>query len=189
VSEALDKFNEHNDTYFVDDSMVDDIIQRLPFCDPPNMDDCNVIYYIAGYIAKSVSAMHKCTSCSDHLKSSDRNILPVTSDAESDVSDLFHQLNRGGLCDPSSATYNIGVRCWCIFSSIKSCPQISSIFLTCPNARVLFVTIMQKILMQEESILLCDNGHDVATAVITKFFNCTAKNWIATLNQEGSSAK
>jgi hypothetical protein len=187
VSDASDFITNHKETN-VDAATIDNIISQLPFCDPPNADDSNVIYYIAGYIAKSVSATMKCSFCSSALKYSDKSILPVVPEFfEHTV--FFHQLNRGGLCDPSDLVYKICLRCWSTFKSIKASPQISHTILTSPNARFLFVSIMQRILLGEEFQTDCENGDDVCAAIVQKFFNCMAKNWVAEINEKEKIAQ
>jgi hypothetical protein len=187
VSEATIAFDKQVDT-LVDDNIVTDIVSNLPYCEPPNIDDSNIIFFIAGYIARSVSTLYQCSSCSHLMKNSDRNIMFGIPETD-DIRALFNQLNRGGLCDPSSIVYRICVRCWCVFSSIKSAPKLSHLFLSSPNTRPLFVAIMLKILLDEEIVLLCENNHDINAAVVEKFFNCMAKNWIAGISQESSCLK
>jgi len=111
----------------------------------------------------------------------------VPEDCEHTV--FFNQLNRGGLCDPSDLVYEICLRCWSTFKSIKSSSQLSHTILSSPNARILFVSIMQNIFLEEEFQTHCENGDDISAAIVQKFFNCMAKNWVAEINEKEGTAK
>jgi hypothetical protein len=167
----------------IPEGQVDDIILKLPAINPPSKNDANVVYYVSGYIARGVSSALKCSYCSNVLKHSDKAILPPIPDVE-DIREFFMSLNRGGLCDPTDFVFDMCLCCWSTFSSIKSSPNISSILLTSPNSRYLFTEIMQKILIQEQLSFhpVCPKAHDLLQLIVSKFFNCLAKNWIEELN-------
>jgi hypothetical protein len=189
VSDLSESLCSHNAAHLPVEA-IEAVISKLPYSNPPNMDDCNVIYYIAGFIARSVSAAHKCFSCSNALKASDQCVLPIMTEAN-EISDFFNQINRGGLCDPSDFVYAICLRCWSIFSSIKSSPKLSTTFLSSSNARDLFIGVIETSLQEDELLYhsQCEHGHDLIGAIVRKFFNCMAKNWIAGLNEKITSSK
>lgn len=187
VSDASDGIANQSESWSPDEDIVNDIISRLPPSEPPNMDDCNVIYYIAGYVAQSTSTNKKCESCSNHLKGGHQAMLPTTTET-GDIRDLLNHLNRGGLCDPTDSVYNMCVQFWSTFLAIKSCPHLSNMFLRSTNARILFVATMHTVLLHEELILVCDRGHELNTPIIQKFFNCMAKNWVSHLNQDSNNS-
>jgi hypothetical protein len=147
VSDLSESLCSHNVVHLPVEA-IEAVISKLPYSNPPNVDVCNVIYYIAGFIARSVSAAHKCFSCSNALKASDQCVLPIMSEAN-EISDFFNQINRGGLCDLSDFVYAICLRCWSIFSSIKSYPQLSTTFLSSSNARGLFIGVNETSLKED----------------------------------------
>jgi len=50
-----------------EDLTADDITEQLTYKHLPDTNDLNVIYYVAGYIARSVCRTTKCDSCREAL--------------------------------------------------------------------------------------------------------------------------
>ena len=76
--------------------------------------DQNIIFYIAGFIARTISKKFKCQDCKDLYIASDevpaltivenRNGNSTKQDAVTRATFLY-QVNRGGLCTPTDLVY------------------------------------------------------------------------------------
>ena len=67
----------------------------------PSANDANVIYYVSGYIARSINRITKCDECTEALR--EPNIEPLVFDESTDYrsSEFFDAVNRGGLSCPT----------------------------------------------------------------------------------------
>uniref|UniRef100_A0A1I8H379 THAP-type domain-containing protein n=1 Tax=Macrostomum lignano TaxID=282301 RepID=A0A1I8H379_9PLAT len=79
--------------------------------------DANVTYYVAGKIAKSITAQRSCTACNQLLVAT-----PDESAAEA-PSDFLRQLDRGGLTNPSDLVFTICKEAWVIIMQLQRCQR------------------------------------------------------------------
>ncbi|KAG1666192.1 THAP domain-containing protein 1 [Nymphon striatum] len=86
-------------------------------CGNLNSADKNVIYYVTGAVVRSHIRQSKCDSCQKIL--SDGPLSPLTEenvDGIDDATKVFLQdINRGGLCQPSSHAFDLCMKAYTIF--------------------------------------------------------------------------
>ena len=63
--------------------------------------DSNIIFYVAGFIARSLKKQVKCEECSNILGRNEEIVITTTLDVPSDCSYFLDSINRGGLVKPS----------------------------------------------------------------------------------------
>jgi hypothetical protein len=152
-----------------------------------------IIFYIAGYISRSVLKKTSCDTCSDLLvKSMDAPEIDVASDDEDsqEKTEFLRAVDRGGLVTSSELVYVICVHALQLKEELFDGAEIQEMFLATDSPRSAFVSILgRKIYGTPEAEELfnqkCDNGHTFLSFVLTtrpKFFNCMSKNFVSTLN-------
>jgi len=77
----------------------------------PSANDTNVMYYVSGYIARSIMRTTKCDDCTEVLR--EPNIEPLVFDESMDYrsSEFFDAVNRGGLSRPTELTFLLVIHC------------------------------------------------------------------------------
>jgi len=184
------------------DSVADQLNDELSFDYSPSTSDLNIIYYVSGYIARSVCRKTRCDHCSEAL--SDSNDLPPV-----DFNDVmpyaartfFDSVNRGGLKTPTEFVFTLTVHCWRVYEEILAKSDLKSQFLATENHSVLFYKIMDRASCHHSVIdyalnnYMCTQGHNLTQLVVQRFFNCVAKNLVnqltttANLHSEPASKK
>ena len=185
---------------------ADELVQQLGE-DPLNVtnlscEDENILYYVSGFVAKSVRKNLKCERCQDLLVSS---LKTPTVQFSGEVSDEFvhekdhflKQLNRGGLCTPSDLCFVCCVHCWAFLGKIKQCKESFHSFLGLSNSASVFVTSFRLALEAEIETneivdVQCDSGHDfqpILNQISRKMFNICGKMIANELNDEIAASK
>ena len=120
-----------------------------------DLQDQNIIYYLAGYASRSIGKHLKCESCAA-LIIKDRNAPQIlfdeanqdkavdTGSFQMNDADLRKQfikkMDRGGLCYPTDLSYIISVHSWKFFSDIeKASTQAKAIIYEAKRARHIFI--------------------------------------------------
>ena len=87
--------------------------------------DKNIIFYVAGYIARSVSRELRCTDCRDICVAQndepEQNFYPLntTDQQASSRASILEQINRGGLCTPSQTVYTSTLYNWNFYQTLN----------------------------------------------------------------------
>ena len=114
MTEIKKVFSETNSTKQKEiDSDAACFIESLNFqlkLETISTEDNAILFYISGYIARSIKKTSKCTSCCRLLVKDNTvptvNIEDATEDCVSDDKEsFFHEINRGGLCYPSDILF------------------------------------------------------------------------------------
>ena len=63
--------------------------------------DSDIIFYVAGFNARSLKKQVKCEECSNALGRNGEIVIPTTLDVPSDCSYFLNSINMGGLVKPS----------------------------------------------------------------------------------------
>jgi len=166
-------------------NVADAITDALNYSQWPSQNDANIIYYVAGAIARSVVRTTKCNGCKELLTSSDV-LDPLQLDDSQSVDytaeTFLNTINRGGLTRPAEYTYDVAVLCWRVFEEIRTSEALMASFLTVPGHRNLFARIMDRVPLTDQCFgddfgdNYCVHGHDLKTLITERFFNCVAKN-------------
>ena len=151
--------------------------------------DKNVVYYVAGYIGRSISRHRKCDYC--------KNLLVLSNDHDDhdinvDKEELLLMASRGGLSSPTEINFSICCICYLCFGFIDNDKELFSTFLASKNHRLHFLAAVRAHCEHDEAIkpllhVQCSKGHPVFTAICIKIFNCFCKNLLKRLNDKYSS--
>ena len=167
------------------DSVADPITDALTFRQFLTASDCNTIFYVSGNIARSIIRTMKCEHCKESLITTDPlepleidRILDYTAATFMDTMSI----NRGGFARPTDYAFLLAVHCWRVFEEIKAIVGLMSPFLAAASHRILFCKIMERAKCMQTfghqpiDSNYCFNGHDLNQLIVTRFFNCVAKN-------------
>ena len=153
--------------------------------DDLSQDDANVIFFVSGYIARSISRRRKCNAC---------KLLLVDSYAAPEIQkcaptvcvELFESVDRGGLSAPTQlcfATTAIAVQ---LYTALASDAVIKKKLLGLSNQRSAFTIAVSKVVASHSCKNLlqqhCRAGHLNFERIIQTAFNCFAKNELKRLN-------
>jgi hypothetical protein len=175
-------------------SIIDEICDDLPSID--RIKDQNIIFYISGYLAKSISKGLKCENCQNLLKG--KNELQILLDDKEDEDDdeelikssFLEQVNRGGLVEPSDLLFIVALQIWNFYCFIMNCDETKGILFNSKKSRNVFAEAY--LLWSEKELCSfgqekCSSGHEFKTILrkcAVKLYNCFAKNFC---NEKNSS--
>ena len=162
-----------------------------------NVADKSLIYYVAGYIAKS--SMSNCENCND-LISPGKVPLPVTAESNDDAEESVLQakeafvaaVSRGGLTKPSDYLYIASVHAAALYSHIFKEEELRSALLATENPRTTFIESFSTLAENDEFSapllqIKCNKGHShikyIRRTAFT-IFNISAKNYASKVNDE-----
>jgi hypothetical protein len=179
------------------DVVADELNDNLLFRLSPTASDLNVIFYVSGYIARSVCRTTRCDHCNEALSNSE-DIPPLTVDDDLPYASraFFDSVNRGGLENANRIhNFSLTVHCWKVYEEIRAHSELMTKFLTVQNHNYLFYKIMDRATCHPSIIdcgfnnYMCTQGHNITQLVVQRFFNCVAKNLVRHLtnaaNQHG----
>ena len=148
--------------------------------------DANVIFYVAGYIGRSVARQFKCCDCKMLLVTDDSFIeeCPDTI-IPSGSKQLFEMANRGGLAQPSDLCFLISAFGYLAYNVV--CEHDKSRFLLEKHHRLIFVKAVSDFVKRTSSddicvSMRCVSEHSVIEPVLTRMYNCLAKNELKRMN-------
>jgi len=149
----------------------------------PSANDANIIFYVSGYMARSVIRTTKCDHCKESLITSDTmEPLDAVDEFDYSVSTFLDTVNQGGLHKPTDFIFFLALHCWRVFKEIKSSPDLLQKFLTATAHRALFCEVMDRACCIQTfghmpiDSNVCVAGHDLNSLLVQRFFNCVAKN-------------
>ena len=151
-----------------------------------NMDvvEQSTVYYVAGYVGRSISRRNKCRDCKSLLVESDENDAALLDDKHL----ILNDLNRGGLSLPSDFCYTVCLFSYLFYRQLEETNRRKS-FLCSRNQRNTFLSNVLKKLPSILGIKIafnkrCGSGHVLLNVIITCIFNCFAKNLKRHMNDE-----
>jgi hypothetical protein len=178
-----------------DDNIADEIVENLACGKTPSASDANIIYYISGYIARSVFRITKCEHCKEALSCAE-DIQPPTLELDDslpyEAQTFFDRVNRGGLQAPTEFVFTLCVHCWSVYEEIRSSSNLMSKLLSGENHCSLFCKVMDRATCHPSVIdlglnnYMCTRGHDLTKLVVHRFFNCTAKNLVQEMTNKAN---
>lgn len=183
--------------YSEEDKVADDIADQLTYDHLPETSDMNIIYYVAGYIARSVFRTTKCTSCKEAL-SEEGTADVMECDAEHlpySATTFFDTVNRGGLKKPTDFTFQLTCHCWTVYQEIRDNSKLSGTLLGTRSQSVLFYKVMDRATCHHSVVncglnnYFCFDGHDLTKFVVQKFFNCVAKNLVKLMSNQTNASQ
>jgi hypothetical protein len=161
-----------------------------------------VVYYVAGYISRSILKRTKCEPCHELLiKSLEPPEIEIGQEERAEdrkaKEDFLRSVDRGGLVTPSELVYIVCVHAIQLKEEIFDSGKLQKKFLSCDNPRSVFAAILKMKIecsIETEEILnqTCSSAHGFLTFLPTiaiKIFNCLSKNFISKLNDEIHTAR
>ena len=166
--------------------------------------DRNIIYYVSGYIAKSILRTLKCEDCRP-LLTKEGNAPLVSIEDQQDLTceeaeakeNFLLQVNRGGLINPSDLVYLASLWTWNFYKHIISDNDTKEYLLGSSNQLKIFVKAAEMSLPEQEQFgdILCQKcktGHSftkIYSMICTKMFNCIMKNFVSETNSKAREKK
>lgn len=157
-----------------------------------------VVYYVSGYIARSIQRKVKCELCHGLFISSEDSpsidFQEVIQDAEKDFIEesraFTESVNRGGLKTPSDLVHLTCLSCLQLDGLVFGNPEVRALFLSMKNHRDVFVqTFVGRALdcplLSSCLSHFCEKGHsfwDHIPVICGQFFNVMVKNRIVKEN-------
>ena len=146
-------------------------------------DDANCLYYVAGYVARSVVSRTKCLSCTSILKDEYENNCEIQ--VENDATFLLEEITRGGLWHPTLLTYDICIYCWQVFGSIFANSDTKNLFLSPVRQDELFYAVVSDgNVVQDITVTECEKGHNILRLIAISMFKIMTKNVIMETNRQ-----
>lgn len=158
-------------------------VKNISILDNIDMSDSNVIFYVSGYVGRSLVKRKKCHSCYQNLLGSGDFVAPpISPEIKDEFEVFFNTITRGGLSRPSEFVYMIALVCFCLLERLRSEP-LRIRFLSTKNCRTIFLELVLRKISYDpclESLLnvqlTCEHlVTDLIKAVAFHFFNCMAK--------------
>ena len=197
IDEAIDRDSSETDT--ASDIAADSIVDALQFDCFPSSSDANIIYYVSGYIARSIVRSTRCDYCKESLIApGECESIEMDDSLDYSAATFLNSINRGGLARPTDFTFSLTVHCWRVFQEIKGQSELLERLLHEPNQQSLFCKVMdranciQTCGYEPIETNICIAGHDSIVLIARRFFNCVAKNLVKEFtnnaNQSGDSS-
>lgn len=168
-----------------DDEIVQCISDQILLDQEPTASDANIIFYVAGAIARSCIRTVKCRSCEDILVM-DEISEPLYLDQylEYSSSTFLDEINRGGLKKCTNIIFLLAVLAWKIFESIRKSACLRDTFLRGNNQRHLFCSLVNRLSPPPLLEIICHHNHDVKFLFISRFFNALSKQFVHVISNE-----
>ena len=121
------------------------------------LEDNAILFYLSGYIARSIRKTGKCSSCNNLLIKDGASVSVNFEQMENDENVVsckkrfFDMVNCGGLCNPSDAIFMATLHAQELFNKIFDDADTRSRFLKFKNPRAVFMECFT------EKILSCEN--------------------------------
>ena len=162
------------------------------------LEDNAILFYLSGYIARSIRKTGKCSSCNNLLIKDGASVSVNFEQMENDENVVsckkrfFDMVNCGGLCNPSDAIFMATLHAQELFNKIFDDADTRSRFLKFKNPRAVFMECFtEKILSCENTaslgLIKCAQGHRFITLMeiaSQKIFNIGGKNYVNDLNSK-----
>lgn len=186
--------NEH-DKVLKTSLSLEAIIEFRPLVHLQVVEDANVLYYVAGYLARSIARRTSCSSCKN-LISQGKVIVPILEPGEQETcpeyKKFLHQINRGGLSQPTDLVFVCCVHAWGLYNEILNHEDSKKLLFQSNQPREVFsMTFMKAISACPETDpimkTLCTSGHEFKTVceeISKRIFNVFGKNFASERNSE-----
>ena len=151
----------------------------------------NVLFFVAGYLGRSVCKQRKCLNCRALLLEQ-CDIQPSEEEhsfSSDDMRQLFDMADRGGLATPSAYTLSVCSVGYLYFSHINRDKDILRKFLKCKYQQTTFTDVTNLAMSDHAFAYLVamkccsDENHLNFEWLVKKLFNCFAKNLLSRLNE------
>ena len=203
---AFTEFTQQNDedvnSYFIAlhaDNLLESLNEDPSLqCEDPH--DLNLIYYLAGYVAKSLKSSLTCDSCKECLIASNNEPSNICQDERkcqgigdgdnwSTKNHLYEVLNRGGLISPSDQCFLSCLMIYNFFNKLMANQGTRKNVLEERYSRRIFCEAFTNLPSPEMKIFdkTCRKQHHfkpVLHKICFKMFNILMKNMVLKTNEE-----
>ena len=154
----------------------------------------NIVFYVAGFIGRSISRRNHCDNCKNILLTDDQVQINIdhsdfepTNLSDSDRRTLFDMANRGGLSSPSEYCFHICLVGFLYFSQIFNSDSLTKKFLACHEHEKIFVEALSLKMASSNSCFtitdpVCASGHNFRRQMFVKLYHCFIKNFLRRVN-------
>ena len=144
-----------------DTIIVNNILGEIGDCNKPGKNDAAIVFYIAGYISRSICKRYKCQFCKSVLvKNNQQPTVAFDHDTWTCAKQFLAMLNRGGLCEPSDLVFLLCLQFWTIYQCIFHQSHLKVDFLAASNHATVFKSIVKHVLKDlYEATKKCVNNH------------------------------
>lgn len=162
-----------------------------------DLEDKNIVFYVAGYLARFMTESINCLSCKDLLTVGKEPLVLNFDMKENDLGKedrekFLDQVNLSGLSRPSDVLYICCVHAWALYNNIMKKEATKKIILKSNHSREVFVeTFMNIVSSCSRTVQIietsCANGHPFrkhAPEIVKRIFNVFRKNLTAKNNSE-----
>ena len=163
IAEELDK-------HLQDSSLID-----------PDDDDLVSIYYVSGYVARSLTNKYNCISCNEIVR--DNSPHPHVDDS------FYNLMNRGGLCKPSENSLELCTLSHRIYRTIMHTDFSKKLFLKASNTKQVFLFLASHGSSFLPVVTECEMRHDICQPLFKAMFNIMTKNFISENSSVDKSKK
>ena len=159
--------------------------------------DKNILFYVAGFIARSVSKESNCSECKDLCVSQENQLqidfLEMDNCEEDDAHSrkyLLEQVNRGGLCTPTELIYRSCLYNWNFYRTLSAQGSFLDEVYKSRNSKATYVHMATSLMAEGElsSQILkehCSCNHSFETVfpkICYKMFNLMTRNYTFRIN-------
>ena len=163
---------------------------------PENKADQNMLFYVAGFHARSIRKVCKCSKCTNLIMESPEQPLltfeeeALTNEEDSKKKEFLMQVNRGGLVTPTDVTYMSCMYIYSFFDSIMKAEDPKGILTASDNPRAVFLKALEQIMKMSHETnsflnLACEDGHEflpLFMKISASLFNLMMKNFVSEVN-------
>jgi len=156
--------------------------------DETSESDYSIIFFVSGYIARSVSRRRKCEECKNMLVKKD-DCSSIHSFVEDEQTrSLLELADRGGLSVPTDYCCIVCSLATKAYETIMSNDVAKKKFMACNNHRGIFIkgvcSFAESSDIHEAALVkTCSNMHNNFKLILQIAFNCFAKNELKRLNE------
>ena len=182
---------------FVD--FLDSASFSVPSISLTDIGDTNILFYISGYVARSLRRMTKCQSCTEMIVA-DHNSPSIHFEDEDFLTDnniirketFLEQINRGGLAKPTDLMYIAVVHTWNFYQAVTQNEGVKDGLFSCSNSKKTFSYLVKNHFLSSENTKTivtqqCKSGHSFLKYIETiamKVFNICSVNYINDFNNK-----
>ena len=102
----------------------------------------DVVYYVVGFVARSIKRGVKCVSCGNILGSDSGIEMKIDGISPLECQSFLDMINRGGLIKPSDIVYSSCGVAWDVYSRIMESYEAKSYLLSCKMQRNVFLKVV-----------------------------------------------
>ena len=147
--------------------------------------DGNVIYFVSGYIARSICRRRKCVACQVQLLAAVQKEERIEEFIPDEYKALFDDANRGGLSAPTELCFATTALAVQAYNAISTDDETKMKLLTGNEHRAVFAKALHRLASSTSAAVLnqqCSQQHENFDSVVQAAFNCFAKNELKRLN-------